>query len=314
VQAGTVSSTFSGPTAPLTSIAVSVKSNIVFAGCWDKSIWSWPISTGKPTQRFQGHNDFVKAVVVFTIQGKDILVSGSADATIIVWDVSSGKKLYTLKGHTRGVLALALDPTEYGSAKDSVVLFSAGTDREIRRWRLGIASSAEIKEGPSPIIAHETSVDAIHFDSDGDLWTASADKSAKCLSRDRDWDEDAQFEHPDYVRDVAVDEDGGWVITACRDEEVRLWDKSSGKLHHVFSGHFEEVTALLLLPDQMVVSVSIDGTVRRWSLKASDLAKAIQEAEDERQGKEKEEVHERKEGLLTADEEAELAELMEDSE
>jgi WD40 repeat protein len=116
------------------------------------------------------------------------------------------------------------------------------------------------------------------------------------------------------VRDVAVDEDGGWVITACRDEHVRVWEKGSGKLNHVFSGHFEEVTGLVFLSQQRIVSVSIDATVRQWSLKPEDLSKAIQEAEDERAGLEKEIEPEKKEGVMTAEEEAELAELLDDSE
>lgn len=305
--------TFSGPTAPLTSVAVSSKSDAVFAGCWDKAIWSWTISAGKPRRKYQGHADFVKAVLVFSLDGKEVLVSGSADATIIVWDVATGEKLHTLKGHSRGILALAVDTEEYKPGNESAVVFSAGSDREIRRWRIGLSAAAEIQDAPSPIIVHETNVDAIHFDSDGDLWTASADRTAKCLSRGRNWEEDSRFDHPDYVRDVAIDEDGGWVITACRDEEVRVWERGSGKLHHVFSGHFEEVTGLLLLPGQKLVSVSIDSTVRQWSLKAGDLAKAINEAEDERLGKEKEKEPENKEGMMTAEEEAELAALMEDS-
>jgi WD40 repeat protein len=314
-----VTSTYSGPLAPLTSVAVSggsapSESHTIFAGCWDKSIWSWDTASRRPGHRFQGHADFVKAVLVFSHQGKELLVSGSADATIIVWDVASGARLHTLKGHSRGILALALDPME--SPSGSQVVFSAGTDREIRRWVVGIASASEIKDdgAPAPIIAHETGVDAIRFDADGDLWTASADRSAKCLSRGRSWAQDTSFEHPDYVRDVVVDEAGGWVITACRDEEVRVWDKGSGKLHHVFSGHYEEVTSLVLLGGQRVVSTSIDGTVRTWSLKAQDLVRAMQEAEDERLGKVKDDEAEKKEGLLTADEEAELAALMEDSE
>jgi WD40 repeat protein len=246
------------------------------------------------------------------LQDKEILVSASADATIIVWDVTSGEKLHTLKGHTRGILALALDPNDDQSDKDTVTLLSAGSDREIRRWAISLSSASEVQ--PSPIIAHETSIDAIHFDTDGDLWTASADKTAKCLSREREWGEDSTFEHPDFVRDVAIDEDGGWVITACRDEEIRVWERGSGKLHHVFSGHFEEVTGLVLLPGQRLLSVSIDATVRHWSLKAQDLAKAVKEAEEERLGKSQEEVPEKKEGMMTAEEEAELAELLEDSE
>lgn len=239
-------------------------------------------------------------------------MSGSADATIIVWDAASGEKLHTLKGHARGVLALALDPVQYAPANASAIVFSAGSDREIRRWQIGRDSAAELQDAPSPIIAHETNVDAIHFDADGDLWTASADRTAKCLSRSRNWEEDARFEHPDFVRDVAIDETGGWVITACRDEEVRVWERGSGKLHHVFSGHFEEVTGLLLLSGQKVASVSIDATVRQWSLQAADLAEAIKEAEDERLGKAEAKGPE-KENLLTEEEEAELAALMEDS-
>lgn len=116
------------------------------------------------------------------------------------------------------------------------------------------------------------------------------------------------------MRDVAIDEIGGWVITACRDEHVRVWDRGTGKLHHTFSGHYEEVTALLLMSKQRVVSVSIDGTVRHWSLRTPDLAKAIQEAEEEGMGKDKEVEPEKKEGLMTAEEEAELAELLDESE
>jgi len=274
-------------------------------------VWSWTRSTRKAARRYQGHSDFVKAVLVCNVDSKEILVSASADASIIVWDIATGEKLHTLKGHRRGILALALDPVERQPGTDFITLISAGTDREIRRWKISIPSASEIQ--PSPIVAHETSIDAIHFDSDGDLWTASADKTAKCLSRGRDWDEDSRFEHPDFVRDVAVDEEGGWAVTACRDEEIRVWDKADGKLHHTFSGHFEEVTALVLLSKQRIVSVSIDATVRQWSLQAQDLATAVQEAEDERLGEVKEQEPEKKEGLMTLEEEAELAELLEDS-
>lgn len=275
-------------------------------------MWSWSISSLQAAVRYQGHGDFVKAVATFTLQDRNYLASASQDTTIIVWDVATGNKLHTLKGHTRGILALAVDPADYDSSKDLITLFSAGSDREIRRWAIGPTSVSELQ--PSPLIAHETSIDAICFDSDGDLWTASADKTAKCLSRGRGWEEDSTFDHPDFARDVAIDEEGGWVITACRDENVRIWDKTSGKLHHTFTGHYEEVTGLLLMSKQRVVSVSIDVTIRQWSLRTSDLAQAIQEAEEKRLGKAKEQEPEAKEGMMTAEEEAELAELLEESE
>lgn len=269
----------------------------------------------------------MKAVLCVSVHGREILISGSTDASIIVWDVRTGDKLHILKGHTRGVLALAIDPftlseptvygTEQAKASDeAIAFFSAGSDREIRRWSLTSVSASEVPsapESPSPILSHDTSVDALRFDADGDLWTASADKSAKCLSRQQNWEADTELTHPDFVRDVVVDEEGGWVVTACRDEQVRVWEKGSGKLYHTFDGHFEEVTGLVLLSGQRLVSVSIDATIRQWSLKAPDLEKARKEAENERLGNEKEQEG-NKESLLTEDEERELAELMDESE
>lgn len=94
-----------------------------------------------------------------------------------------------------------------------------------------------------------------------------------------------------------------------------MWDKSSGKLHHVFKGHFEEVTGLLVV-GQMVVSVGIDATVRRWSLRAEDLGRSVREAEEKGDGveKEDEEVGGVKGVGLTEEEERELADVMGDSE
>jgi WD40 repeat protein len=172
-------------------------------------------------------------------------------------------------------------------------------------------------EPDNPIIQHETSVYALQFDSDDDLWTASADGTSKCLSRDRGWEADTTLQHGDYVRAITIDERGGWVVTAGRDEDVKVWDRASGKLHHVYEGHFEEVTGLLVL-GRGVVSVGIDATVRQWDLSSEGLGKAVRDAEEGRDGVEKEmekEVVVKPEvGGLTEEEERELEDLMEDSE
>ena len=81
-----------------------------------------------------------------------------------------------------------------------------------------------------PIPVHETSVYKLFSDNDGNLWTVSADKTAKHLVHKDGWKP-----HPDFVRDVVVHEKGGWVIPACRDEEIEVWDRSMGDLHRIFS-------------------------------------------------------------------------------
>jgi len=100
-----------------------------------------------------------------------------------------------------------------------------------------------------------------------------------------------------------------------------VWDAGTGKLETVFEGHYEEVTGVVVLVREgreVVVSVGIDGTVRQWGLGKGELEK-WKAGEAERRRAEAvgfEEVVEVKKveegkGLLTEEEERELAELME---
>jgi WD40 repeat protein len=242
----------------------------------------------------------------------------------MVWDTTTGTRLHTLRDVTdtmRAVQYLAIDPVD--TSIEELVIVSCSSDPVIRRWRISLSSAGqiidiegkqELKEGNLPgqaIREHETSVYKLLFDSDeSDLWTASADGTAKCLTRSRNWAVDEAFEHGDYVRAVAVTAD--WIITAGRDEDVKVWDRTTGKLFHTYDGHFEEITGLVIVEGGMkVVSVSIDGTIRKWPLSRHGLELARTEKEERAKGLLKE-VPVVKQSLMTAEEEAELAEFMDD--
>lgn len=83
----------------------------------------------------------------------------------------------------------------------------------------------------------------------------------------------------------------------------------TGQLHHTFSGHFEEVTGLVLV-GSTVVSVGIDATIRQWSLKPDELQGAIDKAT--KPPSDEEEQTANPGSMLTEEEERELAELMEE--
>ncbi|RFU33608.1 hypothetical protein B7463_g2755, partial [Scytalidium lignicola] len=314
---------YRGPAVPVTSVTIGGPGGAtVFAGCWDKSIWSWDRETKTPRKRYNGHSDFVKCIISAKIGGRDCIISGGADAKIIVWDTKTGEQMHTLRDKTDTMMAvqdLVLDPDD--STDDGVVLVSSSSDPHIRRWRIGVDAASQIVDIPSTspgqnnlsrdsILEHETSVYKVLFsgDEESDLWTASADGAAKCLSRVRNWAAEESYEHGDYVRAVAVT--GDWVITAGRDEDIKLWDRTSGKLWHTYVGHYEEVTALVVMQgERKLVSVSIDGTVRSWGLGKGEIEAAKKEQEERQKGIVKEEKVVPK-SLLTAEEEAELAELM----
>lgn len=257
-----------------------------------------------------GHSDFVKCLLATTIDKIPLLISGGADATIIVWDLLTGQPRYRLKGHPKAVQSLAFYPgSQTGSNTDEesqCILFSAGSDRDIRRWSITLDQGHELEQSlDKPIRTHETGIWRILFDSNDDLWTASADKTAQHLVQHHEWQADATLQHPDFVKDIALDEQRGLIITACRDEEVRVWDAASSKLLCVYSGHFEEVTALVLLGSE-VISASIDGTIRRWSLVRGDMIKFTEMLQLEDNGEEKPNTT----VVTTAEEDAELDALM----
>jgi WD40 repeat protein len=107
-----------------------------------------------------------------------------------------------------------------------VVVYTASSDRTIRRWKVSESQAAEDGE---PLIVHETSVYTVKVDQD-DLWSCirlfetisdigSADKTAKRYDRTDKSQE--TFQHPDFVKDVVAV--NGFVYTACSDENIRQW-------------------------------------------------------------------------------------------
>ena len=232
----------------------------VFASCWDKTIWCWNKDTRKQHHRFVGgHSDFVKCIICCKLTSHNdgskkekhsepdlrdcVLLSGGADAKIVVWSAASGEKLHVLGGHVMGVLDLALNihrsQEDFRNVKDeqipfkpkpqNIEVFSAGSEREIRRWTIDCDSASTLPfdrnddvaepntqtifADHSALLVHETSVNRLHFPkytSNPSLWTASSDRTAKQLIKGSDTASSKAYQpertlcHPDYVRDVVV--------------------------------------------------------------------------------------------------------------
>ena len=312
-----VSKSPAGPEAPLTSLtcyavpdpSTSTTSLRVYAGSWDKSVWAYKfeesdagyVVTG--ANSFSAHADFVKCVaVVVTPDRKPVLATGGADGDVRLWSLDGASQGKINPGY-RGIECIILDPF---SSPESPTMFFSTSQREIVAMRIPESTKMRTIELSPAILAHETSVYNLHFDSQGDLWTASADKTAKRLVREDDWKVDTVLQHPDFVRDVITHDKYGLVITACRDEEIRVWDRATSKLRHIFSGHYEEVTSLAL-SGNLLISSGIDATLRKWSLAPADLQKAIDEAKNPVLA-DSEPAPEM--SMLTAEEEAELQAMM----
>jgi len=289
----------------------------VFAGGWDKHVTHFTLgqkgleaASTVAQASFKAHADFVKCLLIAQTPDRQmVLLSGGADGDVNIWTFE-GHRLACLKPQSRGVECIALDPF---SNPESPRIFFSTSQREIYNFILpassAISGAIQISD---PIIQHDTSVYKLEFDDDGDLWTASADKSAKRLVRENNFMADTTLAHPDFVRDIVIHGPSSLAVTACRDEEIRVWNTGSTQLMHIFSGHFEEVTGLALTGTTLL-SVSIDATLRKWSLAPADLKKAIEDVKSPALLEEKPEPK-NDFGALTEEEEAELRALMEEEE
>lgn len=367
---------YRGPAAPVTCLALSADGKTLFAGCWDKSVWSWDVATRKPLTRYAGHNDFVKSVRCARLSSSsgavDLLISAGADSNIVVWDVATGAKRHVIRGHTRGVLGLAIQQSvdEDEAKAPSFILWSAGSDQSILRHRVSLdaveamdfpststtsSDADELAETQPALVVHDTSVNALAVYALNDdvpevpgamLLTASSDKSAKRVfpslkgpEECKTWTEAQVMPHGDFVQDVLAlssERDvvtGGLVCpsntliaTACRDEEIRIWDaEDQGASEPLFtlSGHFDAVSGLALVTvngERKLVSVSLDGTVRTWPVDRAGIEKAVLEHEKNQRAvlsstDAQESVpadNQASKSMLTEEEERELAELMDE--
>ncbi|RKO97942.1 hypothetical protein CXG81DRAFT_11429 [Caulochytrium protostelioides] len=305
LASGAIGTVFNGHGGPVTCVQTICdahgEAKTVLTGSWDNTARWWDAQTGQLIRTFSGHDGYVRCLIAFP--NENTLYTGSMDGTLRVWDMETGTCRRSVVPHPQqlGLSALAYDP-----ATDS--FFLAFSAPEIIQFKRETLTVERLLEG------HQTNVHDLVLGDVGDetLWSVSSDKTAKR------WDLfrhtcDATLEHPDFVQAVVPVHmpDGTMLIaTGARDEAIRFWDPVTDQCVHRITSHFDAITALVVdTPRQRLWSASLDGTLRQWDLtsiipqRASDQA-ATQPVIPARRSK----------LAMSAEEEAELAELLSDDE
>ena len=213
---------------------ISGEKEILISGGADGAIYIWNTGSGKgitaegeSAKSLKGLDRSVAALAIDPFEG-----SNDDD------DDNSEKQR---QGASKQQNDKRASQTSSPSSLPSVTLLSAGSGISIHRWAIS-EQPVGLETLPLPPLPphthHDSSISALAFDKHGDLWTASTDRTVRHLVRDRNWAVDTKLEHPDVVLDVLVldmdhpeagrerdcGENEGWVATACRDENVRIWD------------------------------------------------------------------------------------------
>ena len=81
--------------------------------------------------------------------------------------------------------------------------------------------------------------------------------------------------HEQVISDIKFNDSNKLLATSSDDLSIRVWHGSSSNSSHIFYGHTQDIISIEWINDNLIISCSLDGTIRIWSLKKQDMV-AIQ--------------------------------------
>ena len=259
------------------------------------------VESGKTIGVINGHDDSV-VDVKFSPDGNQ-LISCSYDETAKLWDVSTPsqpKEIATLKGHSWWVWAAAFSPDFDLTNPDQLnQIVTVSQDGNAIVWSI---ETTDLDSDPmavrllnestsSPVLARQEAVFSEHqgpiftvdFSPSGDsvataghgnsifIWRPSELPSfdvGNALRGERTQSEFQRWSgHTGAVQSVRYSKAGDLLVSASRDNSVKVWDVEAGQSLKTFRGHFGEVRAVDISSDtKTVVSGSKDGRAIAWNI------------------------------------------------
>jgi len=299
--------TFIGDTDAIYSAAVSPDGKYVLSGSANQTMKLWDVATGKELKAFTGNSkDDLISSVAFSPDGLYAL-SGGSDKTLKLWEIATGKEIRTFTGHKGWVSSVAVSPDgKYalsGSWDRTIKLWDIATGSEIKTFngQAGIDSTDSdfTKDGeriPAPVRAmgekgmfntSDPRISSVAFSPDGKyalsgswnttltLWNISAGKEMKQAPRGRRSQDNSIIRtftgHTDRINSVVFSPEGSKIISASRDNSIKLWDVATGKEIMTFKGHKGDINSIAFSSDaRSFISGGSDGTVRLWDIKTGE--------------------------------------------
>lgn len=257
---------------PLTAAPIFSKDGKKLAWAASSRVYLLDLERGV-VRTFSGHLGAVYDIEFSPQAG--LLASASFDQTVRLWNTTSGVARVFV-GHTGAVRDLEFSP-------DGLLLASAGLDQTIRLW-----DASPKQEGTkSLLVGHKSYITQLIFSPDGGtltsfgldwevrLWTVQPHNAPEREPEPRESlvleSLPTEYTHSwnrPFVRRVAFSPDGKILASAGYDQQVYLFDLSSGALRTLL-GHEGYITQLAFSPDgETLATASLDGTIRLFSLEA----------------------------------------------
>jgi len=240
-----------GDQTTVSTIVVSPNGRTVASGSRDGMVKLWDVEMRKVIYKLTGHTDVVRSVR-WSADGMRV-ASGSWDGTVRVWEMESGETvLGPIKTGNQWVYAVVYSP-------DSSSIASGG-DKAIEIWDTTTGKRLSTLEQDSPVWSlawtsdqkkliagfqnglirifntttweqiailegHTVTVTSISLlQNHRFLASASDDRTARLWNLDTNLPVGPPLQHQDWVQDAAFSPDGKFLVTACGDKNMYVWN------------------------------------------------------------------------------------------
>ncbi len=279
-----------GHTDAVSNMGWSPDGQTLASASWDGTIRLWDVATGLPRHTFTGHTSHVSNMY-WRADGQT-LVCGYKDGKVQLWDDNGKVRLWDV---VTGVLRrtyfggyTVYDSSLSLSADGRMLASASEEDKTIRLWDVATGTLRYTLPG------HTRLVSSLCFSADGQMlasgswgqtirvWDVATSTSLKTLGTPPG--------NTEYVSSLDFSPDGQTLASGegskNQDYVIRLWDVTTGTLHHTLTGHTGEILSVCFSPDGQTLASGngqnpwtevgmADYTIQLWDVATGELRKTL---------------------------------------
>ncbi len=206
----------------------------------------------EPSGSFRDYPITTPAAAVVWSPANDLFAVGGDNERIEVFDIESGNLVQSRRESSGWLISLAWHPTgniiASGSWNGTVQLWDARSG-EVIRW----------------FSAHSQGINALAWSNDGALLASGSADGTVRVSRSDGESVASMKAHQSAVHALAWSHSGGIFASASKGGNVRLWDGRMFGGLNLLHGHSRAISSIgFSADDQLLVTKSLDGSVRFW--------------------------------------------------
>lgn len=270
--------------AGISSLQFCEAQNILITGSYDKTAIVWNLETGEVLRTLKGH-----ARCIRTLQFDDTkLVTGSMDNTLRIWNYHTGQCIRTLEGHTDGVVHLNFNCR---------ILASGSADSTIKIWNFRTGECFTLSghtKAVNHVSIHKDSTTVVSSSEDGSIriWDLEKRSCARVLNGHMAPVQTAipsmpgflhtffkqQIKKPVLIRRISSGNSSSSSSSSDEEEDVTASTaliRRRGSNSSNTSDNSSIVSDCERSSEQVVISGSLDNTIKVWSLETGECLQTL---------------------------------------